>query len=314
MIRVHYLDLSSVPSLEIYLRSIADYALLDAGGETEVFAALAEARHGTEHGATPAQRAAAHRRLEALTEHAACANLRLVVSIVSEQYNGYYGILSALDLIQAGNIGLLEAIARFDHTRGFRFSTYATYWIRKEITRCIKSFSKAVRFPEYIAADLGKVRALLERLRDEARDEPTAQELAALDFKRKDKRKYFQRLRELAAFEQPLSLETPRTDDGNQVLADVIPDGDDRDIRHHVEHRSLRELLADVLASLAPKEQAVVALRFGLDDGVERSLDDIGQRVGCSREYARQLLKRAVTKMQQGHRAEALLPYWESVA
>ena len=314
MIRVHYLDLSAVPSLEAYLRSIADYPLLNAASEVEHFSDLQAAREAVDRAADADAKKSARQRLRLLTERAVTSNLRLVVSIVSEQYNGYYGILSATDRIQAGNIGLLEAVERFDHTRGFRFSTYATYWIRKEISRAIKTYSRAVRFPEYISADLGKTRALLERLRDEARDEPTAQELAALDFKRKDKKKYFQRLRDLAAFEQPISLETPRWNDSDeQHLSDVVAATDGADIRARAEQGALQGTVAQVLDTLAPKEQAVVSLRFGLDDGIERSLDEIGRVVGCSREYARQLLKRAVTKMKQGQRADALMPFWEAV-
>lgn len=315
MIRVHYLDLSSIPSLEVYLRQIAPYPLLNRHTEADLFRDLAEARHTAEHGATPCVRSRATLRLAELTDRAVTSNLRLVLNIVSDQYNGYYGILSALDLIQAGNMGLLEAVKRFDWTRGLRFSTYATYWIRKEISRSIKTFSKYVRLPEYISADLIKTRALLEKLRREERAEPTEAELASLDFKRKDKQRYFRRLRELAAFEQPLSLETPQSHDGaNFTLADMVVASDAAEIRDAAEHGSLKGALANVLDSLAPKENAVVRLRFGLDDGVERSLDDIGRRVGCSREYARQLLKRAVTKLKQGRRADALKPYWQETA
>lgn len=315
MIRVHYLDLSSVPSIEVYLRSIQRYPLLDARSEAELFRALAEATAAGEQATNSLSRAAASRKVRNLTEKAVTSNLRLVLNIVSEQYNGYYGILSALDLIQAGNIGLLEAVRRFDWTRGLRFSTYATYWIRKEISRGIKTYSKYVRMPEYISSDLTKTRALLDTLQTEDRDEPTPQELKELDFKRKDKRRYFERLRELAAFEQPMSLETPQSREGEGfTIADTIAADTDADIRAAAEHTSLKHVMAQVLQTLSEKEHAVVRLRFGLDDGIERSLDDIGRTIGCSREYARQLLKRATTKMKQGRRADSLMPYWETVA
>ncbi len=315
MIRVHYLDLSSIPSLEVYLRQIAPYPLLNKQTESDLFRDVAEARHASEQAATPKLRSTATLQLAELTDQAVTSNLRLVLNIVSEQYNGYYGILSALDLIQAGNMGLLEAVKRFDWTRGLRFSTYATYWIRKEISRSIKTFSKYVRLPEYISADLVKTRALLEKMKREDRADPTSMELAALDFKRKDKQRYFRRLRKLAAFEQPLSLETPQWSDGSGFkIADMVVASDAAEIRQAAEHGQLKGIVAEVLDSLAPKEEAVVRLRFGLDDGIERSLDDIGRMVGCSREYARQLLKRAVTKLKQGRRAEALSPYWEETA
>lgn len=315
MIRVHYLDLSSIPSIEVYLRQIASFPLLNRETESALFRALAEAYHLAEHAATPKQRSRGTLRVAELTDEAVTSNLRLVLNIVSGQYNGYYGILSALDLIQAGNMGLLEAVKRFDWTRGLRFSTYATYWIRKEISRSIKTFSKYVRLPEYIAADLVKTRRLLETLNTDDRDQPTTAELKALDFKRKDKRRYFERLRELAKFEQPISLETPQSNNGTTfTLADTVVATDAAEIRHSAEQGNLKGVVAHVLDSLTDKEEAVVRLRFGLDDGVERSLDDIGSRVGCSREYARQLLRRAVTKLKQGRRAEALMPYWEPSA
>ena len=200
MIRVHYLDLSSVPSIEVYLRQIQQYPLLTAKSESELFRSIAETGHTADHAKSSLKRTRAAKQLRQLTEQAVTSNLRLVLNIVSEQYNGYYGIVSALDLIQLGNIGLLEAVKRFDWTRGLRFSTYATYWIRKEISRGIKTYSKYVRLPEYISTDLVKTRALLEKLKREDRQEPTLRELNALEFKRKDKKTYFARLRELAAF------------------------------------------------------------------------------------------------------------------
>ncbi len=274
--------------VRLYLREIGRIKLLSASEEIELARKILE-------GGTPG--AIAKRKLVQ-------ANLRLVVSI-AKKYVGR-GMLF-LDLIQEGNLGLIRAAEKFDHERGFKFSTYATWWIRQAITRAIADQARTIRIPVHMVETINKLKKVTRRLAQELSRKPTEDELAI------EMNVSIPKLREIIKIAQePLSLETPIGKEEDSRLGDFIEDKEADAPIKTVASELLREDLAEVLCTLSPRERDVLRLRFGMDDGRQRTLEEVGQLFGVTRERIRQIEAKALRKLRHPNRSKRLKEYVES--
>ncbi len=265
--------------VRMYLKEIGKVALLTPEEEIDLAKRMAE---GDEE---------AKRRM-------AEANLRLVVSI-AKRYVGR-GMLF-LDLIQEGNLGLIKAVEKFDYTKGYKFSTYATWWIRQAITRAIADQARTIRIPVHMVETINKVIRVSRQLLQELGHDPSAEEIAAEMNMPVDKVRDI-----LKIAQEPVSLETPIGEEEDSHLADFIPDEDASEPAEAASFTLLKEQLMEVLSTLTPREEKVLRLRFGLEDGRTRTLEEVGKEFNVTRERIRQIEAKALRKLRHPSRSKKL--------
>ncbi|MBR5271302.1 MAG: RNA polymerase sigma factor RpoD, partial [Clostridia bacterium] len=265
--------------VKMYLKEIGKVDLLSAAEDTELAKRMSE---GDEE---------AKKRL-------AEANLRLVVSI-AKRYVGR-GMMF-LDLIQEGNLGLIRAVDKFDYTKGYKFSTYATWWIRQAITRAIADQARTIRIPVHMVETINKLVRVSRQLVQELGREPTPEELS------KGLNMSVEKVREISKISQePVSLETPIGEEEDSHLGDFIPDDDAPAPSEAASFVLLKEQLGDVLKTLTPREAKVLSLRFGLEDGRQRTLEEVGKEFDVTRERIRQIEAKALRKLRHPSRSKKL--------
>ena len=295
--------------VRVYLNGIGKTALLNAAQEVEL-AKRIEAGVFAQHMLDTAKKLSTKRReeLSALVRdgqvaknHLLEANLRLVVSL-AKRYTGRG--MAFLDLIQEGNLGLIRAVEKFDYTKGFKFSTYATWWIRQAITRGMADQGRTIRLPVHLVEQVNKLARIKRDLHQQLGREATNVELAKEVGLTPDKVADL-----LDHARDPVSLDMPVGTDEDAPLGDFIEDGEATDAESAVISGLLQDDLRRVLATLDEREQAVIRLRYGLDDGQPRTLDQIGKRFGLSRERVRQIEREVMAKLRQGERADRLRAY-----
>ncbi|MDY3030617.1 MAG: RNA polymerase sigma factor RpoD [Clostridia bacterium] len=271
--------------VKMYLKEIGKVDLLSPDEDTELAKKMAD---GDEN---------AKKRL-------AEANLRLVVSI-AKRYVGR-GMLF-LDLIQEGNLGLIRAVDKFDYTKGYKFSTYATWWIRQAITRAIADQARTIRIPVHMVETINKLVRVSRQLVQELGREPTPEELA------KGLNMSVEKVREISKISQePVSLETPIGEEEDSHLGDFIPDDDAPAPSEAASFVLLKEQLGDVLKTLTPREAKVLKLRFGLDDGRQRTLEEVGKEFDVTRERIRQIEAKALRKLRHPSRSKKLKDFLDN--
>jgi RNA polymerase primary sigma factor len=297
--------------VRLYLRQIGRVPLLTAAEEVELAKAVEAGLFAGEKLAEPGLPAALRRDLETIAacgvaakRHLVEANLRLVVSI-AKRYVGR-GMLF-LDVIQEGNLGLIRAVEKFDYTKGFKFSTYATWWVRQAITRAIADQARTIRIPVHMVETINKVVRLQRQLLQELGREPTVEELALAADLPVAKVPDILRLAQ-----EPVSLDTPVGQTDESHLGDFIEDANAVVPGEAVSFLLLKEQLASVLHELSEREQRVIELRFGLVDGRPRTLEEVGQEFGVTRERIRQIEGKTLLKLRQPARAGKLRDYLDT--
>ena len=265
--------------VRMYLKEIGKVRLLTPEEEVSLAIRMAEGDEEAKH---------------RMTE----ANLRLVVSI-AKRYVGRG--MQFLDLIQEGNLGLIKAVEKFDHTKGYKFSTYATWWIRQAITRAIADQARTIRIPVHMVETINKTIRVSRQLLQELGHDPSAEEIA------EEMNLPVDKIRDILKIAQePVSLETPIGEEEDSHLGDFIPDEDASEPSEAASFSLLREQLEEVLETLAPREKKVLELRFGIIDGRTRTLEEVGKEFNVTRERIRQIEAKALRKLRQPSRSKKL--------
>ena len=295
-----------------YLREVGGTPLLTADQEVQLARRIeagvyaAELLRRADHGETPPLPADRRRELRAVAvdgerakDHMIRANLRLVVSVAKK--HSFRG-LPFLDVVQEGNLGLIRAVEKFDYTKGFKFSTYATWWIRQAVERGLAEQTRTVRLPVHVVEELNRIAKVERHLRADLDRDPTVEEVAQAI------RVPVARLVELRqATATVISLETPIGDDGDASVADLIEDGDGATAHEVVEHAELVAGLHALVNTLPERQARIVSRRYGLDDGRPRTLQEVADELGLTRERIRQLEKESLRLLRDPERNQAVL-------
>ncbi|NDL58386.1 sigma-70 family RNA polymerase sigma factor [Phytoactinopolyspora sp. XMNu-373] len=295
-----------------YLKQIAATSLLTAAEEVDLAKRIEAGLYAQEllnqadaGGSTPHPRPeleAIVRDGEAAKDHMIRANLRLVVSAARKYYRNTG--LSFLDVVQDGNLGLIRAVEKFDYAKGYKFSTYAMWWIRQAIERGRTEKARSIRLPAYQVESLSKLGRSERKLAVDLGRQPTAAEVAAAA------EMSLERVEELRKLSRDvISLDMPIGDDGQASVGDLIEDTEVLQATDVVEFRALGEELRALVDTLAPREAMIITLRFGLHDGRQHSLQEVGERVGLTKERIRQLEKQAIAELRDPARHEPLLEW-----
>lgn len=279
--------MSSDDPVRLYLKEIGKYPLLTTEEEIALAKQIAEG--------TPEEQAAAKKKLSE-------ANLRLVVSI-AKRYVGRG--MQFLDLIQEGNLGLIKAAEKFDYTKGYKFSTYATWWVRQAITRAIADQARTIRIPVHMVETINKLIRVNRQLAQELGRDPTPAEIA------KEMGISESKVREIIKIAQePVSLETPIGEEEDSHLGDFIEDENAPAPAEVASNAMMREQLQEVLHTLTPREEKVIRLRFGLEDGQAHTLEEVGKEFNVTRERIRQIEAKALRKIRHPGRSKKLRDYY----
>ena len=301
-VRMYLKEIGKVPLLNPDEEIVLAQAM-SAGNEAK--AKLDELEERRRNGETPditpeeeAQLRKVYKKGESSKQKLAEANLRLVVSI-AKRYVGR-GMLF-LDLIQEGNLGLIKAVEKFDYTKGYKFSTYATWWIRQSITRAIADQARTIRIPVHMVETINKVIRVSRQLLQELGHDPSPEEIAA------EMSMSVEKVREILKIAQePVSLETPIGEEEDSHLGDFIPDEDASEPSEAASFTLLKEQLVEVLSTLTPREEQVLKLRFGIEDGRTRTLEEVGKQFHVTRERIRQIEAKALRKLRHPSRSKKL--------
>ena len=301
-VRMYLKEIGKVPLLNPDEEIVLAQAM-SAGNEAK--ARLDELEEQRKNGETPditpeeeAQLRKVYKKGESSKQKLAEANLRLVVSI-AKRYVGR-GMLF-LDLIQEGNLGLIKAVEKFDYTKGYKFSTYATWWIRQAITRAIADQARTIRIPVHMVETINKVIRVSRQLLQELGHDPSPNEIAA------EMGMPVEKVREILKIAQePVSLETPIGEEEDSHLGDFIPDEGASEPSEAASFTLLKEQLMDVLSTLTPREEKVLKLRFGIEDGRTRTLEEVGKEFNVTRERIRQIEAKALRKLRHPSRSKKL--------
>lgn len=283
-IEIEFGDFSS-DSVQMYLKEIGQYSLLSSDEEVELAKRI-------------------EKNDEAARQKLALSNLRLVVSI-AKKYVGRSANLTLLDLIQEGNIGLFKAVEKFDYKKGYKFSTYATWWIRQAITRALADQGRTIRIPVHMVETINKYQQVVRRLIQDLGREPMPEEVAAEMGLDVDKIRHIMKISQ-----ETISLEAPvGEDDEDSSLESFIPDDESISPSTFAARKILKSYINEIISDLTPREQKILDMRFGLTDGVTHTLEEVGKVFSVTRERIRQIEAKALERIRQHHKLSKLKGY-----